>query len=82
MDDILARLDSLNIGELRREWIRVIGKDPPKISSRDALRWMLAWQLQSRQEGEISVGFKRRLRALIRSYERNPDYDACVAGLM
>ena len=65
--DIEARvvaLEALTTGDLRIEWRRLYRAPPPTRLSRDLLIRGVAYRVQERAQGGLSLGIKRRLRSL------------------
>jgi hypothetical protein len=60
----LAALHTLKTQELRDEWCKLHGAEPPKRLSRDLLLRAIAHQIQQRVHGALSLVTKRRLAAL------------------
>jgi hypothetical protein len=73
MADIEAQivaLEALTIGELQTEWSRVYRAEPPIRLSRDLLLRGVAYRVQERAYGGLSLSTKRRLRTLSEGFDR------------
>jgi len=57
----IAALKCRSYGDLRFAWRRAYRRDPPKFLSRDLLELGIAWKLQERAFGGLSVTAKRQL---------------------
>jgi Protein of unknown function (DUF2924) len=60
----ITGLESLATGELRIEWQRLYGATPPTRLSRDLLLRGIAYRVQERALGGLSLNSKRQLRSL------------------
>jgi hypothetical protein len=60
--EILERLSTLTIFELREEWRRLHRSPPPMRLSRDLLIRAIAYRLQERAHGGLSKAAVRKLR--------------------
>jgi hypothetical protein len=60
----ISGLEALTISELRIEWQRLYQVAPPTRLSRDLLLRGIAYKVQERAYGALSLGLKRRLRSL------------------
>lgn len=67
----VAELDGLNVDQLRDEWRRRLGGEPPKLRTRELMGLALAYRLQERAHGGLSGSAKRR----IAEYQRRFDQD-------
>lgn len=65
----VAALDDLQITDLRREWRRFCGSEPPARASRDLLMRGVAYRVQERAQGGLGRSTRNRLRALARQLE-------------
>lgn len=54
-------LERLDLGGLRRVWRERIG-EPPRLRSKELLRLLLAWRIQSDAWGDIPSSVRRALR--------------------
>lgn len=66
----LDRIRSLSIEELRLEWRRLHGGDPPKIS-RDLLALGVGYRLQEIEHGGLGKATRRKLRTIAKSLRTN-----------
>lgn len=64
----IARIRSLGLEELRREW-RLENSDPPQIS-RDLLVLALSYRVQERHYGGLSKATRRKLQAISKTLQR------------
>ena len=64
LEEGLARLAAMNIDELREEWRRALGSDPPSAFSKDLLARAIAYRPQERALGGLSLTAARLLRSL------------------
>ena len=69
----IARLNNLSLEELREEWRSALGTEPPACRSREVVRQLLAWRIQERALGGLSLDSLRRLKQLAGAFGRNPD---------
>jgi hypothetical protein len=69
----VAALGTLTHSELRFEWRRLYRTHPPKKLSRDLLELGVAWKLQERALGGLSVANKRQLDELARTMDTKSD---------
>ncbi len=67
----LARLEALTSFELRGEWRRLHGMQPPKRLSRDLMLRGITYKLQERALGGLSKSVLRRISGA--TIERSPD---------
>jgi hypothetical protein len=65
----LAALEMRSTQELRSEWRKIYGAEPPKRLSRDLLLRAIAHQIQQRIHGGLGLVTKRRLDALAAELE-------------
>jgi len=73
MADIEAQifaLETLTTGELQTEWSKVYRAQPPIRLSRDLLLRGVAYRVQERIYGEMSLSTKRRLQTLSKDFDR------------
>ena len=68
----IAKLAGVNITELRQRWQDWLGEQPPRCQSGRALRMLLAWRLQEKRFGGLSVRAQRLLRDLSRPAAARP----------
>jgi Protein of unknown function (DUF2924) len=66
----IVALEALTIGELQTEWSRVYRAQPPTRLSRDLLLRGVAYRVQERAYGGLSLSTKRRLRTLSEGFDR------------
>jgi len=66
MSGLLAALESATLDELRAEWGRRYGA-PPRLRSPDLLRQVLAWRIQTAEEGGLDKVSKRMLCSDVRA---------------
>ena len=59
--NLLARIESMELEDLRAVWKKQFGPPPP-LRSVDLLRLVLGWRLQARQHGGIDRGTRRKLK--------------------
>src|SRR5829696_213325 len=69
----LAALPGLAQEDLRLEWRRLHGADPPKRIGREILELGVAWKLQERALGGMSAAVKRRLADVAQSLDGTGD---------
>ena len=60
----LAGLEALTIRDLRKEWQNIYNAEPPTRLSRDLLSCAIAYDIQQRAYGGLSLATQRRLRSL------------------
>ena len=70
IEDEIARLRSLDLEGLRREWRRLYHKDPPRLS-RDLLVLGLGYRLQEIAQGGISKATRRKLQTMAKALRTN-----------
>jgi len=68
--DRLARLQTLDLAEMRQEWRRLYRAEPPRMS-RDLMMRALAYRIQEIAFGGLSRATQRRLAALAGEFENN-----------
>ena len=73
MAEQIAALWDLKTQELRAEWRRIYGTEPPARISRDLLTRAVAFQIQERNHGGLDKRTKRKLRSMARTLETNGD---------
>ncbi len=69
----LRALEQMDYDGLRNEWRRLYRAHPPKRVSRDLLMLGVAWKIQEKAYGGLSVATKRRLAELAKTMERDGD---------
>lgn len=74
LENQLKHLETLNLGQLRDEWIKTSTKPIPKIRSAQFLRYLIAWKLQERVYGGLSYKARRQLKDLAVKYREDPGY--------
>ena len=62
----IARLRSLDLEELRREWRRLYGSDAPRVS-RDLLVLALGYRLQETEQGGLGKATRRKLQTMAKA---------------
>ncbi len=72
--DLLARLESMSLAELRAAWTERLGGDPPKLRTRDLLALALAHRLQALAHGDLPGPTKRRMSELARRFAEDRTY--------
>ena len=65
----VARLDALDLDELRRRWVRLVGTAAPRVSAR-MLRLALAWEIQANACGGLPRTVTATLDQLARGSTR------------
>lgn len=73
IDALIARVETMNLTQLRATWAGHFGEAPPG-QSKEILRRRLAWELQARVYGGLSAETKRKLKQLHERFVRNPDF--------
>ena len=66
----IVALEALTIGELQTEWSRVYRAESPIRLSRDLLLRGVAYRVQERAYGGLSLSTKRRLRTISEGIDR------------
>jgi hypothetical protein len=61
----VARLETLDLAELRSQWLRITGSPLPRVSAR-MLRLAIAWEIQAKADGGLSRETVRKLDQLAR----------------
>ena len=64
VEEQIARIAAMSIGELRATWREVYGSEPPSAFSKDLLARALAYRLQEQAYGGLSAATTRLLRSL------------------
>ncbi len=64
VEEQIARIAAMSIGELRATWREVFGSEPPLAFSKDLLARALAYRLQEQAYGGLSAATTRLLRSL------------------
>jgi hypothetical protein len=64
VEEQIARIATMSIGELRATWREVYGSEPPPAFSKDLLARALAYRLQEQAYGGLSAATTRLLRSL------------------
>ena len=64
VEEQIARITTMRIGELRRTWRDVFSSEPPLAFSKDLLARALAYRLQEQAYGGLSAATTRLLRSL------------------
>ena len=67
----IARLDDLDLGQLRELWCQRLGT-APRIASTELMRRWLAWELQARVRGGLDSATRLRLRQLGKTGRAGP----------
>jgi hypothetical protein len=81
MREALARLPSLGRAELRSEWLRVYGTEPPARLGRELLMAAVAYRLQERVLGGLRPELRRRLRSIAESARRGGEVVPAIPRL-
>lgn len=71
----LAAISEMDAPALRAEWRRLYRSHPPKLLRRDLLELGVAWKLQERVLGGLSVATKRQLTELARTMAKKSDIE-------
>ncbi len=73
VDRSLRALVDMNGAELRVQWRRLYRSDPPRRVTHELLALALAWKIQERAYGGLTVSIKRRLLSLVSTLEQGGD---------
>ncbi|MCI4678263.1 DUF2924 domain-containing protein [Rhodoblastus acidophilus] len=68
-DDVekaIARVAAMNIAELRSEWLKTFGSEPPRPFSKDLLARAIAYRMQEDAYGGLNPFTARLLRSLLK----------------
>jgi hypothetical protein len=76
LSEKLKALSELDTAELRREWRRLYRSHPPRHIRRDLLVLAIAWKLQERVYGGLTVAQKRKLAVIAEELQKNGDLSA------
>ena len=71
MDEILESLERMNRQEMKVFWKERFGGEAPNSRATDLLRRRIAWRLQEEHSEGLDAETKRRLRDLVKAYERD-----------
>lgn len=63
LDEQVAELDDLDVGDLRARWVQLTGRAAPRVGTA-MLRLALAYELQMRALGGLPRGLQQRLAQL------------------
>ena len=77
--EIEAKLTALTVMDgdgLRREWRRLYRSNPPRRLKRDLMALAVAWKLQEKVYGGLTVAQKRRLAGIAEDLRKNGDLSA------
>jgi Protein of unknown function (DUF2924) len=72
LEDEIASLPALSKAELLTRWRERLKQAPPSHLNKPILVPLLAYRLQKQAFGGLKSAYKRRLRELAESFERNP----------
>ena len=72
LEDEIASLPALSKAELLTRWRERLKQAPPSHLNKPILVPLLAYRLQEQAFGGLKPAYKRRLRELAESFERNP----------
>lgn len=72
--DVINRLGTMSLAELRATWTERLGDEPPKLRTRDLLALALAYRLQVRAHGDLSSATKRKMVELARRFTEDRSY--------
>ena len=75
----IGRLPALSLLELRNRWKMLFGHSAPKSLRRNFLARAVAYQMQAKAYGGLSVGTKRRLREIANAI-RNGDANSMLGS--
>ncbi len=64
VEERIARIGAMNIGELRQLWKVSYGSEPPESFSKDLLARAIAYRLQEEAYGGLSAATTRLLKSL------------------
>jgi hypothetical protein len=73
LEDEIASLPALSKAELLTRWRERLKQPPPSHLNKPILVPLLAYRLQEQAFGGLKPAYKRRLRELADSFERNPN---------
>src|SRR6202521_4878474 len=73
LEDEIASLPALSKAELLTRWRERLKQPPPSHLNKPILVPLLAYRLQEQAFGGLKPAYKRRLRELAESFERNPN---------
>ena len=73
LEDEIASLPALSKAELLTRWRERLKQPPPSHLNKPILVPLLAYKLQEQAYGGLKPTYKRRLRELAESFERNPN---------
>ena len=74
MDEKLGKLGRMPKRELLELWRERFGEEPPHKHSPSLLRREIAWKIQERIDGGLSVRTKRRLRELTKAFQKDSNH--------
>jgi hypothetical protein len=72
LEDEIAALPNLTRIQLQRKWRSRLKKEPPSHLEKPLLVPMLAYKLQEQAYGGLKPAIRRRIRELVRSFDRDP----------
>ncbi|MDP3176109.1 MAG: DUF2924 domain-containing protein [Phenylobacterium sp.] len=72
--DLVARMNTMSLAEIRDAWKAHLAQDPPQLRTRDLMALAFAYRLQVRSQGEMSGPAKRRMAELGRRFQRDRNY--------
>ena len=82
MDDLLRKLEVMNLRELVAFWKERFGDEAPKTRAIDLLRRRIGWRLQEEHYGGLSTKTSRRLRELASEFEKDSEYKPTIRPRM
>jgi hypothetical protein len=80
LEEEIASLPALSKPELLTRWRERLKQHPPSHLNKPILVPLLAYRLQEQAYGGLKPAYKRRLRELAESFERNPNRAAKTAS--
>ncbi len=72
LDLEIEQLESLNLRKLRCIWESRLSEEPPALRSAEILRRLLAYKIQEKTHGALSLATRKRLRKIASATKRNP----------
>jgi hypothetical protein len=78
LEEEIASLPALSKAEL--QWREKLKEAPPPHLNKPILVLLLAYKLQEQAFGGLKLAYKRRLRQLAESFERNPSKAAATVS--
>ena len=74
MDDKLGKLEEMPKCELLVLWRERFGEEPPRKHSPSLLRREIAWKMQERIHGGLSIRTRRRLVNLAKAFQKDSNH--------